>query len=144
MIKMIKRQVTDRVIMLGDYIPLRHKRGKLAGSPYNVFNTSSITPGAGQLYIPPSGLTLRIDGWDAAGNDNTAFISTLRAGDTIHIGTVPAVLAGIPIFNTGVFALFVESLPVVVDGLYLITVTKAAVNLAPAPAPLAKKKGNKK
>lgn len=125
MIKMIKRQVTSRVVERGDYIPLRHKRGKLAGAPYNVFNTSSLTPGSGQLYIPPSGLTLRMNGWDAAGNDNTAFISTLRAGDTINIGAVPTVLAGTPIFNTGVLALFVVALPVVADGNYIITVTKA-------------------
>jgi hypothetical protein len=122
---LIKRSVTQRVVKIGEPIPLRHKRGKLAGAPYNVVNTSSITPGSGQLYIPPSGLTLRINGWDLAGNDNTAYISTLRAGDTINIGAVPAVLAGTPIFNMGVVELFVVALPVVADGNYIITVTKA-------------------
>jgi hypothetical protein len=122
---LIKRQVTDRVVTIGDPIPLRHNRGELEGAPYNVVNTSSITPGSGQLYIPPSGLMLRMDGWDAAGNDNTAYISTLRGGDTINIGAVPTVLVQPPIFNTGVFSLSVVALPVVTDGQYLITVTKA-------------------
>lgn len=127
--ELIKRQVTDRVVMKGAFIPLRHERGRLNGAPYTVVNTSSAVTTEGKLHIPPSGLTLRINAFDNNGADNSAYISSLRAGDKINIGSTPVTLVNSPIHNSGTYSLFVEALPSVVNGDYLITVTKLAPSL---------------
>lgn len=91
---------------------------------YDVINTSSTMPLVGDLHIPPSGLTLRINSLDKDGLNHYGGISTLKAGDVINIGVKQATLTNSPIFNTGVFALQVAALPALVDGEYLVSVTR--------------------
>jgi hypothetical protein len=123
---LIRDDVTNHVTKLGQPISYRRKVEELGpvGARYAVVNTGSLTPPIGQLNIPPSGLTLRINATDADLIDHTANINTLVAGDIITIGTATAILTGAPILNTGVFSLQVAVLPVLADGSYRVKATK--------------------
>lgn len=123
---LIHHDVTQNVTKLGQPISFRRKVEELgpSGALYNVVNTSSTLPVAGNLHIPPSGLTLRIHAIDANTIDHTVGIQTLVAGDIITIGTSTCKLTGAPILNTGVFALQVDVLPVATDGAYIVKATK--------------------
>lgn len=96
--------------------------GTTVGANYSVVNTSSTIPTAGKIHIPPSGLTLRVHSVDADGHDHNQHIGSMQAGDKIIINGIPSTLVTAPIWNTGVYAMQVQALPVVADGTYLCSI----------------------
>ena len=120
--RLIHQDVAHRVFKVGEPISLRKQVTPLGpqGAPYNVVNTLLGPPLPGQFFIPPSGLTLSIHEIDTDGNNHQATIAAMDAGDHILLDDDDVVLTGAPIYNTGVFSLQVNALPVAVDGQYIV------------------------
>jgi len=78
--RLIKNQVTDRVVMLGDWIPLRMARAPVTAANYNYVNASRV-PAHGE--ITTTGVQLRINNVDSDGVDHGAYLSHVKNGDIV-------------------------------------------------------------
>lgn len=106
-----------------------------AGAKYGITNTSSTSPAAGFMHIPPSGLTLYLNAVDKDGVNHTGDIAALQVGQVVKIYTLANVLVSqftltsTPINILDRFNLLVAALPVAADGNYLLRID------IPAPTP---------
>jgi hypothetical protein len=121
-----RKQPTMRARPGGQVMPMGNAQAKLKGARYSLVNTSSTIPVAGQLLVPPSGLTIRLHGIDLDATNHGGFIDTMKAGDSLTIGAETVVLSAPPIPNSGYFSIQLVALPgVQPDGVYTVTATIA-------------------
>ena len=115
---LIKRQVTNRVVTLGDPIPGRQWRGPLAGAPYHNETQNAVPATA---HITATGTQVRVSAFDALGRNHTGPLSSLDVGDTFTAGTQTGTLTAAPIETSGYFILELDAWPLLPDGDYLCT-----------------------
>lgn len=119
--QLIKRQTTDRVVMIGDPIPLRQKRVKdVTLASYNYKNASAV-PATGQ--ITSSALQIRISEFDGNGIFHGEGLDKVQIGNTITIGTQSALITTQPIETSGYFFFDVDVWPLLADGVYNVSIT---------------------
>jgi hypothetical protein len=119
--QLIKRQTTERVVMVGDFIPLRQKREKdVTLAEYNYKNANAV-PSAGQ--ITSGGLQIRINEFDANHIFHGEGLDRVTIGNTITIGTQSAVITTAPIETSGYFFFDVDAWPLLADGKYNVSIT---------------------
>jgi len=119
--RLIKNQVTDRVVMLGDWIPLRMARAPVTAANYNYVNASRV-PAHGE--ITTTGVQLRINNVDSDGVDHGAYLSHVKIGDTVTINGQSATITTDPIWTSSGYWYFdVDAWPFMADGNYEVTIT---------------------
>lgn len=120
-IQLIKRQVTSRVTMIGDFIAGRQKRvDDVTLAQYNFRNVSAV-PALGQ--ITHSALQLRISEFDHNAVYHGEGLRKVAIGNTVTIGTQSAVITTTPIETSGYFFFDVDAWPLLPDGLYTVSIT---------------------
>jgi hypothetical protein len=129
--QIVKRQVTERVVRWGDYIPLRSKRADLKAANYHYLTTASQNPPAGWIYNASGSLNIYVNGVDADGISHTAAIPTIPNGSTLTIGPQSATVVNNPgQFSPNVFLLSVNAWPALANGDYAVTVTRKTYSYA--------------
>lgn len=124
-IQLIKRQVTARVTMIGDFIAGRQQRAPLTGNRYLYENRTPPSAAVGTVYHNAPELILYVNSQDLDGENHYNAISALEIGDKITIGTQSAILTLRPAyFGGGVWQLFVDAWPALVNGEYLVKVER--------------------
>lgn len=125
---LIKRQVTNRVVKVGEPISFRRKVSIANGATYFVVNSSATVAAAGEIHLPPSGLTIRASKFDMSGADLAAQIATLKAGDIltfsqagVEIGTMTLTTA--PILTADTFSFAVNAITSYSNGPYTVKAT---------------------
>lgn len=110
----------------GRFIPKnRPSKAPTQAALYHYLTTTSKTPPAGWIYVASGSLNIWLNDDDANGINHNDSISTLKAGDQITIGTQTATLIGPPVRNGDVWVLSVNAWPLLADGDYAVTITRA-------------------
>lgn len=117
----------------GNVIPKHYpNRAPVTAAPYHYLTIASQNPPAGWIYCASGGLQLRVNEVDAAGQNHGDAIATLKAGDSITIGTQTGVLVDPPLKSgPTVWTIPVSAWPVLADGDYSVTTTRETPALNP-------------
>ena len=110
----------------GRFIPKnRPSRLPLSLAPYHYKTSTDQFPPLGWIYVQSGSLNIRANDDDALGINHNDGIATLKAGDQITIGPQTATLVGRPGRNGDVWLLSVNAWPLLADGDYAVTITRA-------------------
>jgi hypothetical protein len=124
-LQLIKRQVTNRVTMIGDWIAGRQVRSPLVGSRYLYENRTPPGAAIGTIYHNAGEGELYINSQDLDGNNHYNVIGSLNIGDKLTVGTQTAALILRPAYvGGGLWQLFFASWPPLVNGEYLVSVER--------------------